>query len=86
MVLGGVFRESVDKSAETCLVLDVIVNPVVIQECNADKSGETKEEVCVKVIDALRAREKERYPDGPTGGVLDRTFSLPKIGKVSILF
>eukprot|EP00604_Paraphysomonas_vestita_P004119 CAMPEP_0174821854 /NCGR_PEP_ID=MMETSP1107-20130205/10470_1 /TAXON_ID=36770 /ORGANISM="Paraphysomonas vestita, Strain GFlagA" /LENGTH=521 /DNA_ID=CAMNT_0016039357 /DNA_START=441 /DNA_END=2006 /DNA_ORIENTATION=- len=81
MVLGGVFRESVDKAAETCLVLDVIVNPSIIQECNADKSGETKEEVCVRVIDALRAREKERYPDGPPGGVLDKTFSLPKLSK-----
>lgn len=45
MVLGGLFRESVDKAAETCLVLDVVVSPSVIQECNADKSGETKEEV-----------------------------------------
>lgn len=81
MVLGGIFRESVDKAAETCLVLDVIVNPSIIQECNADKSGETKEEVCVRIIDALRAREKERYPDGPPGGVLDKTFSLPKLSK-----
>lgn len=85
MVLGGVFRESVDKAAETCLVLDVIVNPSIIQECNADKSGETKEEVCVRVIDALRAREKERTPDGPPGGVLDKTFSLPKLSKVRLV-
>jgi hypothetical protein len=85
MVLGGVWRESVDKSAETCQVLDVIVSPTVMQESQVDKTGETKEEICVRVIDAIRAREKERYPDGtagPPGGVLDKTFSLPKLSKV----
>jgi hypothetical protein len=86
MVLGGLFRETVDKAAESCLVLDVIVNPSVTQECGLDKSGETKEEVCVRVIDALRAREKERHPEGPPGGALDKTFSLPKLSKVTSLF
>lgn len=84
MVLGGAFRETVDKAAESCLVLDVLVNPSVTQECSLDKSGETKEEVCVRVIDALRAREKEKFPEGPPGGALDKTFSLPKLSKVRL--
>jgi hypothetical protein len=54
MVLGGLFRETVDKAAESCLVLDVIVNPSVTQECSLDKSGETKEEVSSRSSSAPR--------------------------------
>jgi hypothetical protein len=80
-VLGAHFRRSVDKNAEECGVLDVGVHPSVMQECTADKTGEAKEEVSVKVIDALRNREKLIGGPMSDGGPLDKTFSMPRLSK-----
>lgn len=41
-------------------------------------------QVCVKVIDALRSREKETHGEAVEGGALDSSFSLPRLSKVGV--
>lgn len=82
MVLGSTFRRTVDKNAEECAVIDVCVNSTTMQDCIADKSAETKEEVGIKIIDALVSRDKEKASGGNGEvGSLDKTFTMPKLSK-----
>ena len=39
----------------------------------------------MKIIDALRTREKDAFGDTVEGGALDNTFSLPRLSKASVI-
>lgn len=77
-VLSPACKISVDKNADKCHVLDVCVHPSVMQECTTDTTGETKEEVCLKIMDAVMLREKREKVESP----IDKSvFSFPRLAK-----
>lgn len=78
MVLCQSHKVSVDKHAEECHVFDVCVSTSVIEESDEDASGDVKESICMKVMDALIAKEKKDKVDY----VIDKSvFSFPRLVK-----
>lgn len=77
-VLSPSCKVSVDKHAEECHVLDVCVHPTVMNECQQDTTGEAKEELCMKIMEAVIIREKKEKVEA----AIDRTvFSFPRLNK-----
>eukprot|EP01040_Poterioochromonas_malhamensis_P007437 gene7437-8020_t len=66
----GMPREDTDKKGETCLVYDLIVNPVVIEEVNGDKTGRYRDFICQLGIQSLEQKYKEE---------LDKKYKIPKL-------
>mmetsp|Transcript_24722 Transcript_24722/g.41804 ORF Transcript_24722/g.41804 Transcript_24722/m.41804 type:complete len:623 (+) Transcript_24722:84-1952(+) len=78
IVMGPTHKVSVDKHAEECHVFDVCVNPSVMEECQVDATGEVKEVVCTKIMDAIIAQEKKEKMDN----LIDKSvFSFPRLVK-----
>ena len=61
---------SEDKKGAKCLVYDIIVNPVVIKESSADKTGKYRDFICQLGMQYLEQKYKEE---------LDKRYKLPKL-------
>lgn len=78
IVMGPTHKVSVDKHAEECHVFDVCVNPNVMEDCQDDGTGEVKESLCMKIMDAIITREKKEKMDN----MIDKSvFSFPRLVK-----
>jgi hypothetical protein len=66
----GMPREEKDKKEQFCLIYDLIVNPEVIEECVADKTGKYRDFICQLGIQSLEQKYHEE---------LDKKYKLPKL-------
>jgi hypothetical protein len=66
----GMPREEKDKKEQSCLIYDLIVNPEVIEECSADKTGKYRDFICQLGIQSLEQKYRED---------LDKKYKLPKL-------
>lgn len=65
----GQARSDVDNSGAPCIIHDIIVNPLVIQETESDRTGKYRDFVCHLAIQCLE--QKFKYQ-------LDAKYKLPK--------
>jgi len=61
---------SEDKKGAKCVVYDIIVNPVVVTEASADKTGKYRDFICQLGMQYLEQKYKEE---------LDKRYKLPKL-------
>ncbi|KAJ1409251.1 pre-RNA processing PIH1/Nop17-domain-containing protein [Ochromonadaceae sp. CCMP2298] len=66
----GAPRQEVDKKGVVCIVYDIIVNPVVILESTADKTGKYRDFICQLGMQYLEQKYAEE---------LDKRYKLPKL-------
>jgi len=66
----GVGRRGADKSGVACMIYDIVVNPVVVEESETDRSGKYRDFVCQLGMQCV----EQKY-----GLVLDRRYKLPKL-------
>mmetsp|Transcript_24890 Transcript_24890/g.41478 ORF Transcript_24890/g.41478 Transcript_24890/m.41478 type:complete len:714 (-) Transcript_24890:90-2231(-) len=66
----GAPRSDQDKKGEACIVYDIIVNPVVVKEATADKTGKYRDFICQLGMQYLEQKYKED---------LDKRYKLPKL-------
>jgi len=63
-------RFSEDKKGAKCVVYDIIVNPIVVTEATADKTGKYRDFICQLGMQYLEQKYKEE---------LDKRYKLPKL-------
>ena len=66
----GPAMEDIDKKGIPCIIYDIIVNPIVITESAADKTGKYRDFICQLGMQYL----EQKYSDE-----LDRRYKLPKL-------
>jgi len=66
----GVGRRGADKAGVACVIYDIVVNPVVVEESETDRSGKYRDFVCQLGMQCV----EQKY-----GLVLDRRYKLPKL-------
>lgn len=69
----GPGRSEKDKSGVDCIVYDMIVNPLVLNECQNDKTGKYRDFICQLGLQCI----EQKYKDS-----LDRRYKLPKVSYV----
>lgn len=66
----GPAMEDIDKKGVPCIIYDIIVNPIVITESTADKTGKYRDFICQLGMQYL----EQKYSNE-----LDRRYKLPKL-------
>lgn len=66
----GPQRSSIDKSNVDCTVVDIVVNNVVLEECNDDETGKYRDFICQLCLQYVESKYKEQ---------LDKRYKLPKL-------